>query len=340
MGGTPEQWQHWDEGGDEQRRGKKKRLDPGDSPAREVIGVATVIGSARGRCTIALGDEVVDAFLSPDLIKRQQTELAIGDRVEIEQPAPNTYRVVSTLPRHGVLSRPDPHQQMRERVIAANIDTVVNVVTFKSPPLRPRLVDRYLAAARRGDCDLIVCVNKIDLVTPEELEEGRTALAPYRALGADIIECSAHDGSGLSELRQKIEGTVAVLSGHSGVGKTSLINALHPKLKLRTNALHKGGGAGRHTTTASTLYRLDEETSIIDTPGIREFGLWKLDRATLAASFSDFDEETAGCRFTDCTHSHEPQCGVRNAADEGRISRFRYDSYLRLLEELERPTPS
>lgn len=334
--GSAEEWEEWEDGAGDGRRGKKKKLEQSDDSGKEVIGTATVIGSSRGRCTVAFNGEVVDALLSPELIKRQQTELAIGDRVELERPAADTLRVVNVLPRHGILSRPDPQNQERERVIAANIDTIVNVVTLKSPPLRPRLVDRYLAAARRGGCELVVCVNKIDLVDAEELNAGREALAPYRELGAAVIECSAHSGAGLIELRKKIEGTVAVLSGHSGVGKTSLINALNPLMKLRTNTLHKAGGAGRHTTTASTLYKVDEETSIIDTPGIREFGMWKLDRATLASSFTDFDEENGGCRFTDCTHSHEPQCGVREAATAGRISKFRYDSYLRLLEELER----
>lgn len=334
QGGGSADWDDWDDNENTQRSVRSKPEE--EKGSAEPAGEGTVIGVARARANVVVGDRVIETLLSPDLERRSSLEMAVGDRVRLERLNDTVLRVAEILPRSGVLSRPDPHHEHRERVIAANIDTVVNVVTLKEPPLAPRLIDRYLAAARRGGCELVVCVNKIDLVDAGELREGREKLATYSELGAQVIECSAITGQGLGELRRSLQGCVGVLSGHSGVGKTSLINALFPKLKLRTNTLHKQGSAGRHTTTASTLFRLDEETSIIDTPGIREFGMWRLDRRTLAEAFDDFADEAAGCKFTDCTHTHEPKCSVREAVEEGRVSRTRYESYKRLFEELEK----
>jgi ribosome biogenesis GTPase / thiamine phosphate phosphatase len=205
-------------------------------------------------------------------------------------------------------------------------------VSAKAPPLRPGLIDRYLVAAQRGGAETLVCVNKVDLLGDEEMTGARELLAVYETLGLKIIWMSAVTGAGVDELRAALRARTAVFVGHSGVGKSSTINALGPELEIKTAEVHKMG-AGRHTTTGSALYNLGEETLIIDTPGIREFGLWQLEKSSLRWYFPEFAEAADFCRYTDCTHTHEPVCGVKEAVLEGTIPAARYETYSRLYQE-------
>ena len=175
----------------------------------------------------------------------------------------------------------------------------------------------------------------MDLIeTPEARAESLKALDPYRHLGISVLSCSADTGDGIGDLRCALAGRTAVFIGHSGVGKSSLLNALDPRLAIAAKTVRAGAGQGRHTTTASTLYRLDCGAQVIDTPGIREFGLWKLSAGELRWYFHEFEEAAAGCRFSDCTHTHEPKCGVRQAVQDGTVAAARYDTYCRLHEGL------
>jgi ribosome biogenesis GTPase len=244
------------------------------------------------------------------------------------------WRVQSVLPRRTVLARPDPLNAHMQRLVAANVDVVIHVVSLKSPPLRPRLIDRYLIAIQRGGAQPVICVNKIDLLDEEELAEELEPLAPYLNLGVPIIGCSTKSGAGLDKLRAEVEGKMAALVGHSGVGKSSILNALDESLQISTNAVHRRG-TGRHTTTSSTLYDFGAGTYLIDTPGIREFGLWDLDRDSLRDYFPDLAGPAELCRFTDCTHVHEPDCEVKEAVERGELSRARYETYVRLWQDLE-----
>jgi len=203
----------------------------------------------------------------------------------------------------------------------------------KAPPLRPRLIDRFLIAIQRGGARPVICVNKIDLLEPPEREAELRRLDVYRDLGVPVVGCSTRTGEGLAELRGAVLGKLSALVGHSGVGKSSILNALDERLTLATNTLHKRG-TGRHTTTASTLYDCGGDTYLIDTPGIREFGLWDLDRDSLRDYFPEFEEPAESCRFTDCTHVHEPVCEVKRRVEEGTLNRARYETYLRLYEDL------
>ena len=254
---------------------------------------------------------------------RSNAEVAIGDQVLFSAVR---RRVEEVLPRRTVLSRTDPHNPRMERVIAANIDIVVNVVSLKTPPLRPGLIDRYLIATAKSGAQPLLCINKIDLLAdPSELE----SLRPYEALGMAIMLCSAATGTGLAELGQALAGKLCVFAGHSGVGKSSLLNALHPELHLATGSVSAANEKGRHTTTSSALYQLSNGATVIDTPGIREFGLWDVSHSDLRRYFHEFDGR--GCPFSDCTHTHEPGCGVKAAVGSGAISDARYQSYLRIL---------
>lgn len=294
-------------------------------------GIVISLGSAR--CRVFAGGAELDCLVAPELAKRQSSALAVGDRVVAEPAGGGAWRVREVLPRRTVLSRPDPLQPHRQRLIAANIDLVVNVVSVKAPPLRVRLIDRYLVAIMRGGADAAICVNKIDLLEPRELEEALRTLEVYRAMDVPVIACSTHNREGIDALRDLMRGKTCTLVGHSGVGKSSMLNALDERLNIATGGLHKRG-TGRHTTTSSTLHDLGDDTYVIDTPGIREFGLWDIKPEELRDYFPDFAEAAEWCKFNDCTHLHEPKCEVKARVERGEIHPARYDTYVRLANSL------
>jgi ribosome biogenesis GTPase len=300
--------------------------------AEEWNAAGIVISVASGRCRVFQDGEERDCAVPPEIAVRQKSALAVGDRVLIEEQG-ELWKLVQIYPRHSVLARPDPLHQHRQRLIAANVDVVIHVVSVKAPPLRPRLIDRFLIAIQRGGAQPVICVNKVDLLTDADRDVELARLAVYRDLGVPVIPCSSKTGEGMVELRKQVQGKLAALVGHSGVGKSSILNAVDTSLQLATNTLHKRG-TGRHTTTASTLYDFGDGTYLIDTPGIREFGLWDLDRETLRGYFPELDEPAELCRFTNCTHVHEPNCEVKEQVERGEINAARYDTYARLWEDL------
>jgi ribosome biogenesis GTPase / thiamine phosphate phosphatase len=303
-----------------------------DGDDREGSGVVFSVSS--GRCKVFQDGTEIDAVVPPEVAVRQKSALAVGDRVRVSDES-GVWKLIAILPRLTVLARPDPLHKHRQRLIAANVDVVIHVVTLKSPPLRPRLIDRFLIAIQRGGAQPVLCINKVDLLTPEERERELPKLLPYLELGVPVIGCSAKSGEGLEQLRKEVEGKMAALVGHSGVGKSSILNAIDRTLELATNTLNRKRGTGRHTTTASTLYDFGGGTYLIDTPGIREFGLWDLDRESLRDYFPEFDEPGESCRFTDCTHVHEPDCQVKELVEAAELSPARYETYVRLWEDLQ-----
>ena len=294
---------------------------------------AIVMSVASARCRVFHDGLELDVMVPPEMAVRQKSVLAVGDRV-LTSDEGGLLRVQSVLPRRTVLARPDPLHAHRQRLIAANVDVVIHVVSLKAPVLRPRLIDRYLIAIQRGGAQPVLCVNKVDLLTAEELDAELEKLAPYLGLGVPIIGCSTKTGEGLERLRGEVEGKMAALVGHSGVGKSSILNALDESLQLATNTLHRKRATGRHTTSASTLYDFGGGTYLIDTPGIREFGLWDLDRDTLRDYFPEFTEPSELCRFTNCTHVHEPDCEVKERVESGELNAARYETYVRLWGDL------
>ena len=290
----------------------------------------TVIGVTAGACTVQAGDDVLDAVLPADLTRRQQSGLAVGDEVLLE-PFGEGQRVTAVLPRRSLLTRAHPHDARRTRAIAANVDIVVVVVAAKAPPLHPRLIDRYLVAVERSGARAALVANKVDLLDDDERRDVRVRLGPYRELGVPVIDCSAADGEGIEELRATLAGATCVFVGQSGVGKSSLLNALHATAAAKTGAVRAGDGRGRHTTSSSSLYELPGGVRVIDTPGIRSFSVDDADAVTLADGFAEFAPYAARCRYRDCAHTHEPGCAVKAAVDDGDISRSRYASYRKLL---------
>ena len=281
------------------------------------VAQAQVVSVTSGRCHAVNATGLLSC--------RNQLPVAPGDFVALVEGQ----RVKRILPRRTFLSRPDPGNPRLEKVVAANMDIVVIVVAVADPPLHPGLIDRYLIAIERGGAEAAICVNKCELDGSAAIEP---ALQPYRSLPAPIVICSAHTGAGIDDLRAIIAGKLCVFVGHSGVGKSSLLNALLPDAGAATGAVSDGTGKGRHTTTRSRIYDLAGGARVIDTPGVREFGLWKLDPVEVRLYFHDFDEAAAKCRFSDCTHLHEPDCMVRAQVEAGQIASSRYQRYKSICE--------
>lgn len=266
----------------------------------------------------------------------------VGDQVDFIEMEEGRGSIVSVLPRRSQLSRrsavPMPSAQPFEQVIAANVDQVVAVFAAASPAPKWNLLDRYLVSAESSELPTLICVTKLDLVrrangsSDEMLEQ---ALEIYRQIGYPVMLTSAKTGIGLEELRQRLQGRLSVLLGKSGVGKTSLLNALQPGLGLRVNEVSRVTRKGKHTTSHLEMFALEGGGALVDTPGVREFGLWEVDGRDLAWFFPEMRPFVGQCKFgLDCHHDEEPDCMVRQAVSSGLISPYRYKSYLRLRWEL------
>ena len=240
--------------------------------------------------------------------------------------------VEEVLPRRTVLARPDVFASPLQQGLAANVDQLLIVSAWRNPALWLELIDRYLVAAERFQLAATLCVNKIDLA--EELDECHAMLAPYRALGYPVVMTSALTGVGLDGVRLLMANRTTVLSGLSGVGKSTLLSAIFPGMNLRTGETSDRRHEGKHTTTQATYLRVDGHTAVVDTPGIREFGVAGLRPGELAAFFPEVADLAGGCRFSDCTHQHEPHCAVRAGVADGLIAPSRYKSYLKIFQEL------
>lgn len=275
-----------------------------------------VLHIERSRATLLTPDGPRDHELTKGLASRQRSALAVGDLAVLD----DRNRVLDVLPRRTALVRPDPGDRT-VRTLVANVDRVVLVASVVAPPLRPRLVDRVMLAARRGGCRGLVAVNKIDL-----LEGDGSELDDVRA-GVPVIGVSADTGEGIPEILAVIRGELVAFVGHSGVGKTTLLNAIVGGTAA-TGAVSAGNGRGTHTTRGSTLYDLGDGTRIIDTPGVRAFGLGEVDEGDLEEAFPEI--AALECRFRDCSHTVEPGCGLDEALADGRVTPERLDAWRRL----------
>ncbi|HUT36232.1 MAG TPA: ribosome small subunit-dependent GTPase A [Planctomycetota bacterium] len=273
------------------------------------------------------------------LSRRHQTRpIAVGDRVQLALQPTGEGVLEGIEPRRGgKLSRKAAGNRDVEQVVAANVDQLVIVAAAAKPPLNRGLLDRLAVSAEHGDLDAVVCLNKIDLAQPGEFEG---LLAVYRRLGYTALATSAVRGEGLDELRHVLTDKISVFSGASGVGKSALLNAMQPGLKLRVGEVSAATGKGRHTTSAVSLLPLDFGGFVVDTPGVREFALYDLERDELQHCFPEMRERFGQCRFADCSHTHEPDCAVVAAVHAGGIDPARYESYCRIYESLPVPDPA
>ncbi len=293
-----------------------------------------VVELTSGSCRLLAGHEEIPALVRTELVMGQRSDLAVGDHVRYSRAKDGSFRVEEVIDRKSLLSRPDPHDARIERVIAANVDIGVVVGSLYTPPLSSNLIDRYLLAMDRGKIQPLICINKMDLKEHAQIDL-EECMHSYDELKIPVIFCCALSGQGIDELIETLQGKTSVFVGQSGVGKSSLVNAIDPSLELETSETRRRNLKGRHTTVRSSLYRIGHGICVIDTPGVRSFGLWKMNREELRWYFDEFDAYADHCRFSDCTHTHEPGCAVVCAVEEGRIRSARYQSYLRMLEGLE-----
>lgn len=232
--------------------------------------------------------------------------------------------------RRSILARTDPSQRKGYRILGANMDQAILVFAVKEPDLNLRLLDRMLVSAACGPMDAIVCVNKMDLA--DARADVDASLAPYRTMGYRCVCSSARTGEGVEELAGMLTGKLSIFAGPSGSGKSSLISRMQPGLELAVGSVSARTGKGMHTTSHFEIHPLARGGYLGDTPGVREFGIWGVSKEKLAGFFRDLAPFRAECRFASCTHSHEPDCAVKDAVERGNVSRERYESYLRILE--------
>jgi ribosome biogenesis GTPase len=225
-------------------------------------------------------------------------------------------------PRHGILTRAS---RGREQVLVANVDQVVIVMSLVEPELKPHLVDRYLASAAQGSIAPILCLNKADLIEPAAYQE---IIGFYSQLGVPTFLTSATTGLGVDHLRHQLKDCQTVFAGQSGVGKSSLLNAIQPELGLRVREVSDVNQKGKHTTTHAELIRLDFGGWVVDTPGVRQFELWDLPAGEVEGLFPEFRPFVHLCGYPDCTHTHEGRCAVKRAVHRRQITAARYTSYL------------
>ncbi len=285
------------------------------------------------------GEPVISRIRGRLKQERHRTDLvAVGDRVTVQVNADGSGSVQAVEERHSALSRTRVAAQDRslrtdtEQVLVANPDQVVFVFSVASPAFSPRKLDRFLVVAEMNRLPAVICANKVDLVAPEE---ARDLFRIYEAIGYPVLYTSVVTGEGVDALRETLRGRLSVLAGSSGVGKSSLLNAVQEGLGLRVKEVSEATGKGMHTTRHTELIPLEIGGYVADTPGIRGLALFDLEPAEVDAYFREIGPLVAQCAFSDCTHTHEPHCAVLAAVADGRVSRERYESYLRLREEQE-----
>ncbi|MCG3136882.1 MAG: Small ribosomal subunit biogenesis GTPase RsgA [Phycisphaerae bacterium] len=263
---------------------------------------------------------------------RDRHPVAVGDVVtfSIEADEPGLEKsgvIIQVQPRRSRLVR---RYADRVQVIAANVDRVVIVASVAEPPLKPHLIDRYLVAAHAGNIEPVICINKVDL--SDDQFAGDMA-EMYRRIGYTVILACALRGVGVEELAACLPGKTTVFAGQSGVGKSSLLNALQPELKLATAVVSESTSKGRHTTTTAVLHRLPSSGYVVDTPGVRSYELADVDAHEYEMHFVEFQPYIPNCKFPNCLHTHEEGCAVKAAVETGAIDPRRYESYVRLYEE-------
>jgi len=286
-----------------------------------------VTSAESGRFQVQVGSESIACVLRGRLKQKwlQVTSLVVvGDLVIIAVAPDGTGAIEAIAERRTKLSRPGFHDY--EHIMAANLDQLLIVVSVHSPPFKRNLVDRFLLAARQGALDPVLVVNKCDL---EDERVVRSWLAPFGPAGVTIVLTSILTGQGLPELAALLRGRISALAGQSGVGKSSLLNAMYPDLHLRTQGMSIYN-KGRHTTTSSRLYALPDGGYLADTPGVKELALFETNVDELGDVYPEINSLAGQCKFRDCTHTHEPRCAVRAAVMAGALDETRYQSFVRL----------
>lgn len=296
-----------------------------------------VMNTQKGLYTVKTEEGIWRCRLRGKLFNSQQTTLSMvvaGDHVFVEHLHDDQGLIVEICERKTKISRKGVGSKERylEQVIAANIDQAIMVSAAKNPPYRLNGIDRYIAAAEAGGIEPLICFNKVDLLLPGEMENFQRDVEHYRRLGYHVFCTSTQTREGIEALLEMLKGKLSVFTGSSGVGKSSLINALDGEEQAKTGEVGSTTRKGRHTTTSAQIYELSSGAMIVDTPGMREFGLFDAGDG-VREFFAEIEELAGRCKFNDCTHTHEPGCAVKRALENGELDEQRYESYLKLVRE-------
>lgn len=264
---------------------------------------------------------------------RTTSPVAIGDIVTISVNPDDTAYITAVSPRKNYIIRRASNLSKESHILAANIDRAYLVVTLRDPETPLTFIDRFLATAEAYNVEVAVIINKWDILDNDDLELADAITYLYRSIGYDVLHTSALTGLGIESLKEKLRGKLSLLAGNSGVGKSSIVNAIIPEADVRTGAVSDIHHTGTHTTTFSEIYKLPDGGALIDIPGVKGFGTLDFDPAEVSHYFPEIFEISSECRYGNCTHTHEPGCAVLQALDDHKIAESRYSSYLSILED-------
>ncbi len=260
--------------------------------------------------------------------------VAVGDKVELES-IEGDMRIVKIHPRTNYIVRQSPRKRMYLHLIASNLDQIFLISTIREPNLKPGFIDRFLVTAESHSIPTVIILNKADIFTEEDLDIFEGLKWIYEEAGYPVIAVSALEGTNVDVLQEMLKDKTTLIVGHSGVGKSTLSNALDSTLKLRTNEISNNTGKGQHTTTFAEMHTLQNGGQIIDTPGIKGFGFINMEPMEIAHNFKEIFKHSSECKFADCLHVNEPKCAVKEAVETGAISESRFYNYLSILEDVQ-----
>jgi len=263
--------------------------------------------------------------------------VAVGDHVEFDlETSEESHQITGVIKdihsRDNYIVRKSVNLSKQTHIIASNIDVVFLIITLNNPPTFTSFIDRFLVTSKAYGIETVLLFNKIDTYDEEELDEIRYLAHLYREIGYKCIGISAKQQKNIDQVKELMQGNVCMFSGHSGVGKSTLVNAIEPSLHLKTKEISEQHQQGQHTTTFAEMYDLDNDIRIIDTPGIKGFGVVDIEPNELSGYFPEFFELQSQCKFNNCLHKNEPKCAVKAALEDGDIAWSRYQSYLQILE--------
>ncbi|MBR5334938.1 MAG: ribosome small subunit-dependent GTPase A [Bacteroidaceae bacterium] len=298
----------------------------------------TVVKSAGSIYSVRTADGIKECRIKGNFrLKgiKSTNPVAVGDYVKIDVRENGTAYIVDIEERRNYIVRKASNLSKQSHILAANIDQCFLIATINHPATSTTFIDRFIASAEAYRVPVVIVFNKIDLYNDADNEELDYLEAVYQSIGYPCLRLSATEGKGIEALKEMMQGKVSLLAGNSGVGKSSIINAISPETAVKVGEISRIHDTGMHTTTYSEMFELMPDSYIVDTPGVKGFGTYSMESEEIAHYFVEFFELSAGCKYGNCTHTHEPGCAVLEALEEGRIAPSRYQSYLSMLDDKE-----